>query len=358
MSCILSFLVAGSLMPTKNSRSVSPHILQERREQAIRLHRQGRTRIEIAEIVGAHRNTVGQWIRDWKAGGAKALKVARRGRRQGSGRRLSPEQEKALQRMIVDRHPEQLKLDFALWTRDAVRLLIEQEYGLALPIRTVGEYLKRWGFTPQKPVRRSYERSEPSVRRWIDEEYPAIAEKARQEGAEIHWGDETGLRSDDLNGRGYSPKGKTPVRRAKGTPEKVNMISTVTNQGKVRFMFYHGGLNASVFLDFLERLVRDAKGRKIYVILDNLRVHHAKMVREWVSRRSDLIALFYLPSYSPDLNPDEYLNNDLKNGIAKRSDGRMKGRLRKNAISQMRRIQKQPSRVRNYFDAEPIRYAR
>jgi len=139
---------------------------------------------------------------------------------------------------------------------------------------------------------------------------------------------------------------------------EVNMISTVTNQGKVRFMFYHGGLNASVFLDFLERLVRDANGRKIYVIIDNLRVHHAKMVREWVSRRSDLIALFYLPSYSPDLNPDEYLNNDLKNGIAKRSDGRMKGRLRKNAIAQMRRIQKQPSRVRNYFDAEPIRYAR
>jgi len=271
---------------------------------------------------------------------------------------LTPQQEKKIQKMIVDRHPEQLKLNFALWTRDAVRLLIRQEYGRNMPIRTVGEYLKRWGFTPQKPVRRAYERCEAGVRRWLDEAYPAIAENARREGAEIHWGDETGLRSDDVNGRGYSPMGQTPVRRAKGTPEKINMISSVTNQGKVRFMFYRGSLNVLVFLDFLKRLIRDARGRKVYLIVDNLRVHHAGKVKQWVAGRRKAIALFYLPSYSPDLNPDEYLNNDLKNGVSRRADNREKGRLAKSALSQMRSIQKQPSRVRKYFEAESIRYAR
>lgn len=344
-------------MNLKNARSISPKALQERRMQAVMLYEQGMKRIEIAKIVGAHRNTVGQWIAAWQANGTNALKVARRGRPKGSGRHLTSEREKAIRRKIVDRHPEQLKLNFALWTRDAVRLLIKQDYGLDMPIRTVGEYLRRWGFTPQKPVRRAYERCEKSVRRWLDETYPGIAETARRERAEIHWGDETGLRSDDVNGRGYSPKGRTPVRRAKGTAEKINMISTVTNQGKVRFMFYRGTMNVSVFLDFLRRLIRDARGRKIFLILDNLRVHHAKKLKRWVAERRDLIALFYLPSYSPDLNPDEYLNNDLKNGVSRRADHREKGRLAQSALSQMRSIQRQPARVRKYFEAKPIRYA-
>lgn len=345
-------------MELKDARTIEPEELLERRKQAVLLHRQGLKMAAIAEVVGVHRNTVGQWIAKWKEKGTKGLKAKASGRPAGSGRHLTPQQEKAIQKEIVDRNPEQLKLNFALWTRDAVRLLIRQEYGLDMPLRTVGEYLKRWGFTPQKPVRRAYERCPASVRRWLNQEYPAIAAKARREKAEIHWGDETGLRSDDVNGRGYSPIGQTPVRRAKGTPEKINMISTVTNQGKVRFKFYRGSLNVSVFLDFLKRLLRDADGRKLYLIVDNLRVHHARKVKEWVEAKKGALTLFYLPSYSPDLNPDEYLNNDLKNGVSRRSDNRQKGRLAQSALSQMRSIQKQPERVRRYFKAKPIRYAR
>lgn len=345
-------------MELKDARTISPEELFGRRKQAVILYQQGMKLANIAQVVGVHRNTVGQWIAKWKEGGSKGLKAKSSGRPTGSGRHLTPRQEKKIQKMIVDRNPEQLKMNFALWTRDAVRLLIRQEYSLDMPIRTVGEYLKRWGFTPQKPVRRAYERCEASVRRWLDEQYPAIAEKARRERAEIHWGDETGLRSDDVNGRGYSPVGQTPVRRAKGTPEKINMISSITNRGKVRFMFYRGSLNVEVFLRFLRRLIRDAGGRKIYLIVDNLRVHHARKVKQWVGAHQKSIALFYLPSYSPDLNPDEYLNNDLKNGVSRRADSREKGRLAKSALSQMRSIQKRPSRVAKYFEAEPIRYAR
>jgi transposase len=339
-----------------NARKLGPSELHERRKQAVVLYQKGMTRTEIAPVVGAHRNTVGQWIRRWQDGGAKALKPARPGRPTGSGRRLSPEQEKAIRQCITDRCPDQLKLPFALWTRDAVRQLIAQDYGIDLPIRTVGWYLKRWGFTPQKPVRRAYERSEPAVQRWLADEYPAIKRKARHEGAEIHWGDEMGLRSDDVNGRGYAPKGRTPVRRAKGSPEKMNMISTVTNQGKVRFMFYRERMNAKMLIRFLRRLIRSAD-QKVFLILDNLRVHHARVVKAWVLLHADQIELFYLPSYSPDLNPDEYLNCDVKALVSKRPDSRRKGTLARTSLGAMRSIQKQPHRVRKYFEAKSIVYA-
>jgi transposase len=339
-----------------DARKLTPEALYESRKHAIRLHRQGMTRVEIAEIVGAHRNTVGEWIADWKAKGSRVAKPRKAGRPKGSGRSLTADMERAIRKAIVDNSPEQLRFDFALWTRDAVRLLILELYKIDMPIRTVGEYLKRWGFTPQKPVRRAYERNPAAVRKWLEETYPAIHERSRREDAEIHWGDETGLRSDDVNGRGYSPRGKTPVRKCKGTPEKVNMISTVTNQGKVRFMFYEGGFNADLLIDFMKRLARDAR-RKVFLILDNLRVHHAKKVKAWVEKNEDRIEIFYLPSYSPNLNPDEYLNNDLKTRVGGKPDSRRKGRLKKSAVGAMRSIQKQPRKVRNYFMAKDIRYA-
>ena len=142
---------------------------------------------------------------------------------------LTAAQAQRIRRIVVDRCPDQLKLPFALWTREAVQRLIRKECGIAMPIRTVGEYLKRWNFTPQKPLKQAYERDPEAVRQWVEEEYPAIETRAKQEGCEIHWGDPTGLRSDDQVGRGYAPMGRTPVRTCKGSPEKVNLISTVTN---------------------------------------------------------------------------------------------------------------------------------
>lgn len=345
-------------MKIRDARTISHNELEERRMQAIMLHKKGMKKGEIAKLVGVHRNTLGQWIAKWEVGGLRNLKVRKSGRPKGSGRSLNKARELGIQRMIVDKDPAQLKMDFALWSRQAVRNLIRRETGMDMPIRTVGEYLNRWGYTPQRPVRRAYERCHASVRRWVDDVYPGIAEKARQEGAEIHWGDETGLSGHGTEGRGFAPKGRTPVLRTKGKPERINMISTVTNQGKVRFMFYKTTLNAAVFLLFLGRLLKDARGRKLFIIVDNLRVHHARVVRDWVEARSDFIEIFYLPSYCPDLNPDEFLNGDLKGEIGRRPDGRSKGRLAANAMSAMQRIQKSPGRVRKYFDAMGIQYAR
>lgn len=194
------------------------------------------------------------------------------------------------------------------------------------------------------------------MRQWVEEECPAIKTRAKQEGCEIHWGDQTGLRSDDQVGRGYTPKGQTPVRTSKGSPEKVNLISTVTNQGKVRFMFYAGWMNTKRLIEFMRRLIKDAD-RKVFLILDNLRVHHAKKVRAWLAERSDRIEVFYLPSYSPDLNPDEYLKNDMKQGVSAKPDRREKGDMRHTALSHMRMLQQRPDRVRKYFPNEYINYA-
>jgi len=343
-------------MQITNAREISTGELYERRKQAVALYRTGMSRGEIAPIVGAHRNTVGQWIRAWQSGGVKKLKPAEPGRPEGSGRRLSSAQEASVAKALVDKCPEQIKMPFALWTRGAVREYIRREHGVTLPVRSVGRYLGRWGFTPQKPVRRAYERNAAAVDRWLKETYPAIKSRAENEGGEIHWGDETGIRSDDVNGRGYAPKGCAPVRRAKGCPEKINMVSTVTNQGKVRFMSYRGSMNASVLLLFLDRLIRSSEA-KVFLILDNLRVHHSKPVKQWLEAHSKNIEVFHLPSYSPDLNPDEYLNCDLKGIISGKPDARHKGHLKRTALGAIRSIQRQPHRVRKYFKHKCIAYA-
>lgn len=215
--------------------------------------------------------------------------------------------------------PDQLKLRYALWTREAVQQLMAQETGVKIAIRTLGEYLKRWGFRVQKPKKRAYEQRPAEVRQWLDQqwldqEYPAIHARAKAENAEIYWGDETGLLSDSQHVRGYAPKGKTPVIRLNAKRESINLLSALTNQGKVRFRVFDGTMNADILIDFMKRLIKDAK-RKVFLILDNLRVHHAKVVKAWLAEHKDEIEVFYLPSYSPELNPDEYMNCDLKAGV-------------------------------------------
>ncbi len=253
------------------------------------------TRAEIGEIVGVHADTVGRWLKAYESQGAKGLKTKARGRPQGSGRRLDEEQERKIRRLLVDKTPDQLKMRYALWTRESVQELVKARLGIALPIRTVGHYLKRWGMTPQKPVKRAYEQQPERVQHWLEETYPEIRDKAKAEHAEIYWGDETGLRNDCQRERGYAVRGKTPVIRLNAKRESVNMVSAITNQGKVRFRLFEGGMNAQVLIEFMRRLIKDA-GRKVILILDNLRVHHAKRVKKWLSGKTKQIEVFYLPA--------------------------------------------------------------
>lgn len=343
----------------EDARTLPAAAQEEKRKQAIRLWKKGRyTHREIAEQVGVHSLTIGRWITRYKEGGLKAIQAKEQGRPAGTGRSLTPAQETQIQKQLIDKTPDQLKLRYALWTREAVQQLIRQESGFMLAIRTVGQYLKRWGFTVQKPKKKAYEQRPAEVQRWLDEEYPAIHARAKQEKAEIYWGDETGLRNDCQHARGYAPKGQTPVIQLNAKRASINLISAVTNQGKVRFHLFDGSMNADILIDFMKRLIKDTK-RKVYWILDNLRVHHARKVRKWLDKREikKKIEVFYLPAYSPELNPDEYLNCDLKAGVHSGQPARSKAELKAKVIGHLRKLQKLPSRVMKYFEAESIQYA-
>jgi len=343
-------------MEPTNGKRLSTAVLNERRRQAVKLRLSGMKLASVAETVGLTQGTIISAMKSYKAGGWKAVAVRARGRSVGDGRTLSAEQETSIRRIICDRTPDQLKMPYALWTRSAVGELIAQQCGIKLPVRTVGHYLERWGFTPQKPIRKAYEQRPAEVKRWLEQDYPAITQRAKAEGAEIHWGDETGLRSDDVRGRSYAPKGRTPVVRVCSNREGLSLISSVTNQGKVRWMVFGGALNAKILIRFLKRLIAAAQ-RKVFLILDNLRVHHAKVVREWLAKQVERIEVFYLPSYSPELNPDECLNADLKQAVTAKAPARSKGQLTKATLAHLRKLSKSPQRVKNYFQHQPVRYA-
>lgn len=339
-----------------DSRTLSVEALNERRRRAVKMRLQGVSLKETATQCEMSRTTVIAAVKAYEAGGWSAVDVERPGRPSGVGRTLSTEQEREVQRLIRDRTPDQLKMIYALWTRQAVAELVRDRFGIELPVRTMGLYLSRWGFTPQKPMKRAYEQSPAAVKKWLDEQYPVIAACAKVEGAEIHWADETGLRSDDVRGRSFAPQGQTPVVRVNNKRHGLSVISSVTNKGTMRWKIFDGALNAAIFIDFLKRLVRDA-GRKVYLIVDNLRVHHSKVVKAWLAEHKHEIEIFYLPSYSPELNPDEMANADLKQAVTKLAPARTKLQLVKATAKHLRSVQRQPERIRRYFQHDPVRYA-
>ena len=344
-------------MEKRDARKISSEAQYELRCRCLRMVRQGMKQVEVASILEVSRTSVVRWWRNYRQEGMNGLKQKTRGRRHGQKRRLDREQERSIQRMLVDKTPDQLKLPFALWTRKAVQEAIAQHYDVKLPIRTVGEYLHRWGFTPQKPVKKSYEQQPERVKKWLDEEYPGIARKAREEGAEILWGDETGISSEDNRGRGYAPKGQTPVVYGPGKRFSASMISAINNQGKMRFMVYEGALRVDTFLKFLRRVIKDT-GRKIFIIVDNLRVHHAKKVQKWVEKHKDRIEIFFLPPYSPEHNPDEYMNQDVKAHMRKKPAPHSDRELKKGLRSYMKHLQWKTDKVARFFEHENVNYAK
>jgi transposase len=344
-------------MQGEDARRLTPAEQHERRRQVIRAYKRGANKRRIAREVGLSYSGTCRVIDRFEAGGMAALAPRTRGRRVGDKRSLSAEQEARIRRLICERRPEQLKMEFALWSRAAVGELVERECGLRLPVRTVGQYLRRWGFTPQKPIQRAYEQSPAKVQAWLAGEYPAIHARAAAEGGEIHWGDETGLVNTDVRGRSYAPRGQTPVTRVVGgTRQKLSMISTVTNQGKTRWMIIDGAFNHERFIEFLDAFIKEAD-RKVFLILDNLGVHHCKPVKAWLAEHHEQLEAFFLPSYSPELNPDERLNADLKQAMGSKVPARTKPKLHAAATEHMTRLEAEPHRVRAYFQDPYVRYA-
>ena len=276
-------------------------------------------------------------------------------------------------KLIIDKNPQQLQFKFALWTREAVRQLIKQEIGEELPISTVGDYLKKWKFTSKKPIKRAYERKDEKTKAWLEEEYPKIKKQAKAEGADIWWAEKQGKTCDLMsqgnfvrtacvslptNLKGYAPIGSKnkPVLKHPARKFKINMISAITNTGKTMFALYDEIVNVEKFIDFLQKVI-ESNDKKVYMIVDNLRVHHAKLVTAWIEKHKNRIAIFYLPPYLPDYNPDEYLNQDYKRNANKNRIPTNLTELRENTENYMDDLIKDTKKVSNFFKHPSISYA-
>jgi transposase len=277
-----------------DGRRESNDVLDALRLRAVPARELGSTVVDIAAILGVREETVARWCSRYDRGGQEALPGDRTGRPIGSGRLLAGEPERRIQEAIETKSPQELEIPAALWTRQAVPELIEQPGGIRLPIRTVGEDLRRWGFTPQKPVRKAYQQDPKAVAEWLEKEYPEIERRAAKADGEIHWGDETGVRSTCQQSRGSARPGEPPELIGPGNRFRGNMISTITHPGKVRWMIDTGKMNAALFIVFLTRLIAGAT-RKVFLSVAHVSVPEAAVVAEWLADKTDRIEVFYLP---------------------------------------------------------------
>jgi transposase len=316
----------------------------------------GYSEVELADVLGVCHETISRWWSAYTAVGTSALPGGRTGRPLGVGRLLSDAQAQRIRQCIDNYLPQTLGISHALWTRRAVRELIQQEFGIDLAERTVGQYLRRWGYTPKKPSRHGRQQDPDEVEQWLEETYPAIEVQAFREGAEILWTDEVGVDADHHPGSGYARQGERATMDVPKPHIRVNQISAISNEGSVQFMTYPGALTAAVFLQFLQRLVAGAR-RKILLIADRLQAHKTPAVAAWLAEHQGQIEVFYLPAYSPELNPVEYLNGDMKATVNEAGLPDNRGALHTRIQSFMNKLAGVPTHVIGYFLHPWVQYA-
>ena len=344
-------------MKKRDARQLSSDAQENQRLSAIRAILAGTKQVEVARIFHVSVQSVCYGFKKYQNGGFRALRAKPRGRPKTGGT-LLPWQAATLVRLLRSKNPDQLSLPFYLWTRDAVRDLIQNKYGIRLSRSTVGRYLKRWGFTPQKPLRRAYEQDPKAVRRWLEVDYPAICKRAKLEKALIFWGDETGLRSDHATGRSYGPRGKGAVISGAGQRFSCNMISAITNQGQLYFTITRDRFNSTVFIKFMKRLIKQSQ-RKIFLIVDGHPSHKSQITQAWLNRPENKkdVEVFLLPGYSPDLNPDELVKQEVKSNALGKRRPRNREEMIRHVRGYLHKRQRQPHIVRNYFQGQHVRYA-
>lgn len=328
--------------------------------RAVKMLQDGVTQRESAEYLGVSERIVNAWARRFRRGGWKALEKRPRGRSSEAQMVLSAVEQQRIVDAVRGKLPDQLRIPGLLWTRSAVRALIERECGVRLDVTTVGRYLRRWGFTLKRPVKRALEADPVVVEAWLEDVYPGIKARAKKEGALILWQDESGVRLQQLTPQaGYAPKGTRAVAKVSGKYIGVNMISSLSNTGLLHFQLFEGKFSGQLFIGYLTRLTGEFPDRKIILICDNHSTHHAKPVKAWVAEHTDRIELCFLPAYSPQLNPDEYLNQDVKRHMrALHERPTSKPGLKDTLTAFLDRRAARPEIVRRYFDAPHVQYAR
>lgn len=354
----------GIEIPKIDARHLSVAGQKDLRTRGMKMLKAGISQRKIAVCLGICRSTVFKWSKLLKR---KSFEEAVKGEKRGpttAGKErqsaLTGAQQASIRKTIIDKTPAQLRFDFALWTLSAIQELILRTYQVKISPTTLSKYLRRWGFTVQRPAKSAIEQDPERVSQWLNEIYPGIAAKARRQNAEIYWADETSVQQDTNWVRGFSPMGQTPKVRLHGSHlhGAAVMVSAVQNQGKVHFKIQKRSVNASDYLSFLQDLVSDSNGRKIFVIADNARIHHARLVRDWVEQNKDRIELYFLPPYSPEHNPDEYLNRHVKTKL--RNSAPMTHQQSKDAVLKYMKylVDEGADLVKRLFDYPLVRYAR
>jgi transposase len=339
-----------------DARQLSDEILEALRLRALRGCELGLSEADVAAMLGVARETVSRWFSAYQAQGVGGLPGERSGRPLGSGRFLSDEQAAHIQQLLDGHSPKDLGSAAPLWSRAAVRDLIKQKYGIDMAIRTVGLYLHRWGYTAKKPSRHANDQDPEEVREWLEETYPDIERQAAEEGAVILWCDENGVEADHYPRKGYSRRGERATMEVPERHIRRNTISAIGKEGEFHFMTYTGMLDAALFILFLEGLLLETS-KKIYLVTDRLRAHHCAKVWDWIDEHAERIDMFLLPSHSPELNPDEYLNNDLKSNVHRAGLPNNKEGLASRIHGFLLKLLDLPEHVRSYFKHPCVQYA-
>jgi len=340
-------------MKTTDARRLKHEMLTELRKRGVSSVHDGQSPEMVFKALGVCRATMYGWLARYRDGGWSALDARKRG---GRKPKLNAKAIRWVYKTVTEKNPLQLKFTFALWTARMIGQLIDKKFGVKLSKASVCRLLNQLGLTPQRPVWRAYQQRPEEVQKWLLEDYPRIRRLAQKKKAMIFFGDEAGVRSDHHAGTTWAVKGKTPVVSSTGARFGLNLISAVSAQGEFRFMTVKGKVGAAKFIDFLKRLIHNAE-RMIFLIVDGHPAHKAKMVARFVESVKDRLQLFFLPPYSPELNPDERVWNDLKNNAVGRKFITSPKDLNKAVISHLRLVQKSPDRVRSYFQNETTKYA-
>jgi transposase len=311
---------------------------------------------DAATQYGVSPTTMSQWVSLYREQGEAGLAVQPQGRPQGSGRTLSDEQAQAIRQLVVDTVPGDHDIASATWTRRAVAELIAKREEVDLTLQGVGKYLRRWGLTPQKPARQAREQDPEEVREFVEQKLSKVQEQAEGEDAELHFIDEVGVKAQDQIGTSYAPEGDTPVLEVPKQHIEQDVISSVTPEGKLYYWPFPGTMTAPKFIYFLEQLVSDAS-KKVIVFADWHPTHEAQAVAQWLEGREDEIELHWLPRYAPAYNPDEFLNNDLKQELANEPMPESTSGLRDTICTILDRIAGMRDRIRGYFKQAEINIA-
>mgnify|MGYP003759496449 FL=1 len=340
-------------MKKHDGRTLRHDVLTELRKRAVSRVQEGESPEAVIRAMGFCRASIYNWLAMYRAGGWDALDARKRG---GRPRKVSARMIAWVYRVVTGGDPRQYKFPFALWTRNAIAILLYRRYGVRLSANSVGRLLAHLGITPQKPLWRAYQQDPERVRQWIQAEYPAIARQAQQERAEIWFGDESGVRSDYHAGTTWAARGKTPVVRTTGARYRLNMLSAVNRRGKMRFMIEAKGLNADVMCRFLDRLMAGQK-RRVFLILDGHPIHKSARLARKVTGFDGRLRLFLLPPYSPELNPDEGVWREVKGHRLGRAGIFSFADLKSKALGALRHLARRPDKVRALFRTHTTIYA-